>query len=356
MSPAFPDPDGLMAAAEELAAGGVRLLQYRNKSGHSRQMLEQARELKSRLGDAVLLIMNDRADLCLAAGFGGVHVGQHDLSPEGARRVIGPNLRLGVSTHNPEQVSAADRSSADYLAIGPVFPTASKAHPDPVIGLEGVRQARARTREAAGGDWRHYPGELPFGGRRRGGRGGGDIRLVTGSPQISRGIFSNLEVKSGFPAGRVRRSSRPPAGRRRDPVRREEARGQGEQPSGDGRGQRLGYPQPSRQGVGQSARTDQRHHAGDGLDDRLGHLSGFGGNCARSEFAGTFDRGVAGHRVHDDCGCPQLWRAGGDDAAGRRAIRLSARGARAAVGVPLRLDAVSGDPDGDDCGRRRGFR
>jgi thiamine-phosphate pyrophosphorylase len=67
------------------------------------------------------------------------------LSPEGARRVIGPNLRLGVSTHNPQQISSADRSSADYLAIGPVFPTASKAHPDPVIGIEGVRQARART-------------------------------------------------------------------------------------------------------------------------------------------------------------------------------------------------------------------
>lgn len=141
----FPDPDGLMAAAEELAAGGVRLLQYRNKSGHSREMLEQARALKSRLPDSVLLIMNDRADLCLAAGFGGVHLGQDDLSPEGARRVIGPNLRLGVSTHNPEQVSEADRGSADYLAIGPVFQTVSKAHPDPVIGIEGVRQARART-------------------------------------------------------------------------------------------------------------------------------------------------------------------------------------------------------------------
>ena len=143
----FPDANELMAAAEELAAGGVRLLQYRNKSGHPAQMLAQARELKSRLGDAVVLIMNDRADLCLAAGFGGVHVGQHDLSPEGARRVIGPNLRLGISTHNPEQVSAADRSAADYVAIGPVFATASKAHPDPVIGVEGVRQARARTRK-----------------------------------------------------------------------------------------------------------------------------------------------------------------------------------------------------------------
>ncbi len=142
---AFPDPDGLMAAAEGLAAGGVRVLQYRNKSGNSRQMLEQARELKRRLPDSVLLIMNDRADLCRAADFGGVHLGQDDLSPEGARRVIGLNLRLGVSTHNPEQVREADRSSADYIAIGPVFPTSSKAHPDPVMGIAGVRQARAQT-------------------------------------------------------------------------------------------------------------------------------------------------------------------------------------------------------------------
>ena len=110
-------------------------------------MLEQARELKRLLGDAVKLIMNDRADLCLAAGFDGVHLGQDDLSPEGARKVIGKNLWLGVSAHNPEQLVQADHSTADYLAIGPVFSTRSKANPDPVIGLEGVRQARALTRK-----------------------------------------------------------------------------------------------------------------------------------------------------------------------------------------------------------------
>ncbi len=91
--------------------------------------------------------MNDRADLCLAAGFDGVHLGQDDLSPEGARKVIGTDLWLGVSTHNPEQLVQADQSTADYLAIGPVFSTRSKANPDPVIGLEGVRRARALTRK-----------------------------------------------------------------------------------------------------------------------------------------------------------------------------------------------------------------
>ncbi len=143
----FPDGPALFSAAEELLAGGVTLLQYRNKSGNAREILEQARELKRRLGASIRLIMDDRADLCLAAGFAGVHVGQDDLSPEGARKVIGPSLWLGVSTHNPEQVKEADQTSADYVAIGPVFSTSSKANPDPVVGLEGVRRARALTRK-----------------------------------------------------------------------------------------------------------------------------------------------------------------------------------------------------------------
>jgi thiamine-phosphate pyrophosphorylase len=143
----FPDTEALCLSASELVAGGVTLLQYRNKTGSARRMLEQARELKTRLGTSVKLIMNDRADLCLAAGFDGVHLGQDDLSPAGARAVIGNSLWLGVSTHNPEQLGAADKTAADYLAIGPVFATSSKANPDPVIGLEGVRRARALTRK-----------------------------------------------------------------------------------------------------------------------------------------------------------------------------------------------------------------
>ena len=146
-SASFPKADALYSFAEELAAGGVTLLQYRNKTGNSLQMLQQADELKRRLGNNVKLIMNDRADLCVVVGCDGVHVGQDDLSPEGARKVIGKDLGLGVSTHNPGQVKIADQTSADYIAIGPVFSTASKANPDPVVGLDGVRQARALTRK-----------------------------------------------------------------------------------------------------------------------------------------------------------------------------------------------------------------
>lgn len=143
----FPEIDAMLEAAKELVAAGCTLLQYRNKSGHARVMLEQARELKKALPDSVRLIMNDRADLCLAAEFDGVHVGQDDLSPEALRSIIGPDRWLGVSTHNPDQLREADLTSADYLAIGPVFSTTSKERPDPVVGLDGVRRARALTRK-----------------------------------------------------------------------------------------------------------------------------------------------------------------------------------------------------------------
>src|SRR5271154_3446110 len=143
----FPGAAEMFAAASELSAAGVTLFQYRNKSGNARQMLDQARELRTRLGAGVKLIMNDRADLCLAAGFDGLHVGQDDLSPESARRIIGPTRWLGVSTHNPEQLAEADKTSAEYVAIGPIFATISKANPDPVVGLEGIRRARELTRK-----------------------------------------------------------------------------------------------------------------------------------------------------------------------------------------------------------------
>jgi thiamine-phosphate pyrophosphorylase len=165
----FLEARALLVAAEELAAAGVTLIQYRNKSGNARMILEQARELKKQFSGSknqnphfsqnqgevghprphgpIGLIMNDRADLCLAADFDGIHVGQDDLSPQSVRKIIGPDQWLGVSTHNPEQLREADLTSADYLAIGPVFATLSKANPDPVVGLEGVRRARALTRK-----------------------------------------------------------------------------------------------------------------------------------------------------------------------------------------------------------------
>jgi thiamine-phosphate pyrophosphorylase len=135
----------LFESAEELASAGLKVIQYRNKSADVRTILQQARELKVRIGLRTKLLMNDRSDLCLAAEFDGVHIGQDDLSPKSARKIVGLNRMLGVSTHNPEQVAEADQTSADYIAIGPVFATASKVNPDPIVGLAGVRRARELT-------------------------------------------------------------------------------------------------------------------------------------------------------------------------------------------------------------------
>ena len=131
--------------AWDLGEGGVTLLQYRNKDGDTRLMLHHAREIKRVLEGKATLIMNDRADLCVAAGYDGVHLGQDDLPAEGARLVVGDDRIVGVSTHNTEQVKEAEASPADYIAIGPVFPTTGKKNPDALVGLEGVRAARAAT-------------------------------------------------------------------------------------------------------------------------------------------------------------------------------------------------------------------
>jgi thiamine-phosphate pyrophosphorylase len=133
--------------AWDLREGGVTLLQYRNKEGDTREMLRHAREIKRVLEGKAKLIMNDRADLCVAAGYDGVHLGQDDLQAESARLVVGDDRIVGVSTHNTEQLKEADASPADYIAIGPVFPTTGKKNPDALVGLEGVRAARAATKK-----------------------------------------------------------------------------------------------------------------------------------------------------------------------------------------------------------------
>jgi thiamine-phosphate pyrophosphorylase len=138
----------LAAVASELRAAGVTLLQYRDKNGSPQEILRACAILRDAFtGSPCRLILNDRADLAVLANFDGVHVGQDDLSPEDARRVVGPGRIVGVSTHTDEQVRIAGQSCADYIAIGPVFATGTKLNPDPVVGLEGVRRARALTRK-----------------------------------------------------------------------------------------------------------------------------------------------------------------------------------------------------------------
>ena len=149
-------PDPIMAIvryAEDLIAAGATLVQLRDKSQpeQTRRFLSCARELR-RLTPRATLIINDRVDLCLAADADGVHLGQDDLSPAAARRIFdqvkdGKTRIIGFSTHNLSQLHSANSLPIDYIAIGPVFATGSKANPDPVVGLEGVRQARQVTQK-----------------------------------------------------------------------------------------------------------------------------------------------------------------------------------------------------------------
>lgn len=184
---------GLDVAAfvRELLEGGAEILQLRNKGGSPGEILAQAAAISELVaGTGCLPVMNDRADLAVLAGWRAVHVGHTDMPPEAVRRVLGgktASLRLGlelagagkanaedakdarsrnegaggfeasgpggrrvmvgVSTHDEEQVRAAEAGTADYVAIGPVFGTATKADAEPVVGLEGVRRARALTRK-----------------------------------------------------------------------------------------------------------------------------------------------------------------------------------------------------------------
>lgn len=136
-----------IAFAQELFTAGVRLLQLRDKETRPQVTLSIAREIKRIAPKDAVLIMNDRADSCLGAGFGGVHVGQDDLSPEATRRVCPAPLIVGVSTHNVEQLRASDASPVDYIAFGPVFGTTSKTNPDSTVGLDLLREARKLTRK-----------------------------------------------------------------------------------------------------------------------------------------------------------------------------------------------------------------
>jgi thiamine-phosphate pyrophosphorylase len=156
LAPLYPilDIDLLTARSLDLEAiatawhdAGVTIVQYRNKQGSAREMLRHAARLREIFptNSESRLIFNDRADLALLAGFDGVHVGQGDVSADDARRIVGPTRWVGVSTNSAEQVIEANETSCDYIAYGPIFPTASKLNPDPTVGLAGLKAARALT-------------------------------------------------------------------------------------------------------------------------------------------------------------------------------------------------------------------
>lgn len=134
--------------AEILLRSGARLLQLRAKQASTREVVDLARLLRERAtAHGALLMVNDRADVARLVAAAGVHLGQDDLSPEDARNLLGPDAIIGLSTHDPDQVSDADgRPAVDYIGFGPIFPTAHKDNPDPCQGLAGLAAIRPRTR------------------------------------------------------------------------------------------------------------------------------------------------------------------------------------------------------------------
>jgi thiamine-phosphate pyrophosphorylase len=134
---------GLEHASAALLEGGAGILQIRHKGHWSRGVFEAARGVGSQCHEAgARLIVNDRVDFAMLL-HAGLHVGQDDLAPRDARRLLGPDALLGFSSHNAGQLCDAADEPADYVALGPVFPTASKLNPDPAVGVEELRRLRA---------------------------------------------------------------------------------------------------------------------------------------------------------------------------------------------------------------------
>ena len=131
------------AQVERLIAGGARLIQLRDKHSSPRAFFTDAEAAVTMArSHGVQIIINDRVDMALALRADGVHLGQGDVPPEAARKLLGETAVIGFSVHSVEQAKAAMKLPIDYLGIGPVFPTSTKERPDPVIGLEGLQRAR----------------------------------------------------------------------------------------------------------------------------------------------------------------------------------------------------------------------
>lgn len=144
---------GLVARVLDAVAGGASLVQYRDKSAGPDALIETAAELKQALdGSGVPLLVNDRVDVALACGADGVHLGQADMAPAEARALLGRDAIIGLTIKSAEDADRAPLEVIDYACIGGVFATASKANPDPPIGLDGLGRLCRRLR-ARGAPW-----------------------------------------------------------------------------------------------------------------------------------------------------------------------------------------------------------
>jgi len=191
-------PDrSLTEVLKEAVTAGGRLFQYRNKSASMKEAYAEAVLLRQLALEAgVKFIVNDRCDLAMAVNADGVHLGQGDLPLDLARKVMGPDKLIGISTHNPNQVREASAGKPDYLGFGPIFKPGSKQDHDPVVGLEGLRAIRGLTSLpifAIGGIQIDQAGEVI----RAGANGVAVISAVLKAPDISYAVQSFLAQMPG---------------------------------------------------------------------------------------------------------------------------------------------------------------
>ena len=183
----------LTAAAE----AGASIFQYRNKTASMKEAYVEALALRQAAAKAgVLFIVNDRCDLALAVDADGVHLGQGDLPLDLARKVMGQDKLIGISTHNPDQVREATAGKPDYLGFGPIFKPCSKQDHDPVVGLEGLRAMRRLTPLpvfAIGGIQIDQAGEV----MRAGANGVAVISAIIKAPDISHAVKTFLAQLPG---------------------------------------------------------------------------------------------------------------------------------------------------------------
>ncbi|MCO6049021.1 thiamine phosphate synthase [Mesorhizobium sp. RP14(2022)] len=138
----------LPGLARLAASGGATLIQYRDKTGSTRQMIECAEAIRASLkGSGVPLLVNDRVDVVLASGAGGVHLGREDMSADQARAILGPDAIIGLTVKNEEDAAVAGAAPVDYACIGGVFETLSKHNPDAPVGLDGLSRLRRQLRD-----------------------------------------------------------------------------------------------------------------------------------------------------------------------------------------------------------------
>ncbi|MFN0264178.1 thiamine phosphate synthase [Tepidamorphus sp. 3E244] len=154
VDPAVPHAGSLAELAAQAADGGATLIQLRDKDGDTRAMIDSARDIVATLDGRADFVINDRVDVALASGADGVHLGQDDMHPADARRLLGPDAIIGLTIKNLDHVKSAPLDVIDYCAIGGVFETSSKDNPDAPVGLDGLLEMTEALRA------RGFPGAI----------------------------------------------------------------------------------------------------------------------------------------------------------------------------------------------------